>query len=190
MTALRPAHGVLAPLTQRASPNRSSRRGSSITHLVWHSSAGSFAGGVSWLCTPTILNRDGSVKSGPDASCHLFLNEKGSAVAQLVHLAEKAWHASGWNAFTIGVEHASLGRGFSSDAQLVESARVFAWLCHRYGIPPLDGLHRPRGIVRHRSLGAAGGGHSDGPTDSVWRDYLDLVGDELQRGGFRKTWAK
>ena len=170
---------TLAPLVQHRSPNQSSRNGRTITHLVWHSTAGSYAGSISWLC-----NRAAA------ASAHLVVREDGDEATQLVHLAVKAWHAEAWNAFSVGVEHASLGRGFASHAQLLESARIFAWLCHREGIPPLFGLHRPRGLVRHRDLGVAGGGHSDGPSDQVWfHEYLPAVQRELVRGGFRKTWA-
>lgn len=170
---------TLAPLVQRRSPNYSTRHGATVTHLVWHATAGKYAPSISWLCNPAA-----------DASAHLVVREDGGEVTQLVHLAKKAWHAAAWNAFTVAVEHASLGRGFASSVQLAESARLFAWLCHRYGLPPVYGLHRPRGLVRHRDLGIAGGGHTDGPTDQVWfHEYLPLVQHELVRGGFRKTWA-
>lgn len=179
---------VLAPLVQRRSPNFSSRGGRAITHLVWHATAGAYAGAIAWLCTPTTYNADGSVRSGPDASAHAVVREDGGEVTQLVRLADKAWHAEAWNAFSIGVEHASLGRGFASHAQMAESARVFGWLCNRYSIPPLDGLHRPRGIVYHRELGVAGGSHYDGPSALVWAEFLHLVHEELVRGGFRKDY--
>ena len=185
-----PAPVVLAPLVWRRSPNFSSRRGAAVTHLVWHATAGSYAGAVGWLCTPTVYNPDGSVRSGPDASAHLVVREDGAEVTQLVRLRDKAWHAAAWNGFSVGVEHASVGRGFASSAQERQSARVFAWLCHLYSIPPLDGLHRPKGIVYHRELGAAGGGHFDGPDASTWGSYLELVRHELARGGFRKVWAR
>lgn len=170
---------VLSPLVQRRSPNRSSRNGQHATHLVWHSTAGPYEASVGWLCNP--ISR---------ASAHIVLDEHGAEASQLVQLAVKAWACEGWNGFTVNVEHASLGRGFASSAQLAESARVFAWLCWKLEIPPVYGLHRPRGIVRHRDLGAAGGNHSDGPTDQVWfHEYLPAVQHELARGGFRKTWA-
>ena len=170
---------ALSPLVQRRSPNFSSRHGATITHLVWHAAAGKYAPSIAWLCNPAA-----------DASAHLVIREDGEEVTQLVRLAEKAWHAVAWNGFTVGVEHASLDVGFASSAQLAESARAFAWLCHEYALPPVYGLHRPRGIVRHRDLGVAGGGHSDGPSDQVWfHEYLPLVQHELERGGFRKTWA-
>jgi len=170
---------VLAPLVQRRSPNQSSRNGAAITHLVWHATAGHYVPSIAWLCNPAA-----------DASAHLVMREDGGEVTQLVRLAEKAWHCVAWNSFTVGVEHASMGAGFASTAQLHESARVFGWLCWHLGIPPVFGLHKPKGIVRHRDLGAAGGGHSDGPSDQVWfGEYLPAVQHELTRGGFRKVWA-
>jgi N-acetyl-anhydromuramyl-L-alanine amidase AmpD len=170
---------VLAPLVWRRSPNFSSRNGAAITHLVWHSTAGAYAGAVSWLCNPRA-----------NTSAHLVVREDGAEVTQLVRLADKAWHAVAFNSFSIGVEHASTGRGFASRAQELESARVFAWLCHEHSIPPLDGLQRPRGIVYHRELGVAGGSHFDGPDAATWAAFLELVQAELVRGGFRKVWAR
>jgi hypothetical protein len=170
---------VLAPLVWRPSPNFSSRNGAKVTHLVWHSTAGSYAGAVAWLCD-----------TRADASAHLVIREDGGEVSQLVRLEDKAWHAAAWNGFSVGVEHASTGRGFASSPQERQSARVFAYLCQLYGIPPLDGLHRPKGIVYHRELGAAGGGHFDGPDAATWATYLELVHAELVRGGFRKGWAQ
>ena len=170
---------VLAPLVWKPSPNYSSRNGSPIRRIVWHATAGAYAPSVAWLRNPAA-----------QASAHLVIREDGGEVSQLVRLADKAWHAAADNPDSIGVEHASLGRGFAGPCQMQESARVFGWLCHHYGIPPLDATHRPTGIVRHRSLGAAGGGHSDGPDDVTWLHFLTLVHAELVRGGFRKLYAR
>jgi N-acetyl-anhydromuramyl-L-alanine amidase AmpD len=157
---------------------------------VWHATAGHYAPSITWLCTPTVYNPDGSVKSGPDASVHLEIREDGAEATQLVHLAEKAWHAEAFNGFSVGVEHASPNAYFYGHAQFLESARVFGWLCWHLNIPPVFGLHKPKGIVRHRDLGLAGGGHSDGPPDHQWfGEYLPAVQHEVARGGFRKTWA-
>jgi N-acetyl-anhydromuramyl-L-alanine amidase AmpD len=170
---------VLAPLVQRRTPNQSSRHGTAITHLVWHATAGSYTGSVSWLCQPAA-----------QASAHLVIREDGGEVTQLVHLASKAWHAVAANSYSVGVEHASPGATFYGHEQLLESARVFGWLCWHLNIPPVFGLGKPKGIVRHRDLGLAGGGHSDGPPDHVWfSEYLPAVQHEVARGGFRKTWA-
>ena len=170
---------VLPPLVQRKTPNQSSRNGAAVTHLVWHATAGHYAPSIDWLCNPAA-----------DASAHLVLREDGGECVQLVRLELKAWHAEAWNGFSVGVEHASMGAGFASSSQLAESARLFGWLCWHLGIPPVFGLHRPRGLVRHRDLGVAGGGHSDGPTDQVWfGEYLPAVQREVTRGGFRKVYA-
>ena len=170
---------VLPPIVQRKTPNQSSRNGTPVTHLVWHATAGHYAPSISWLCNPAA-----------QASAHLVLREDGGEATQLVHLAAKAWHCVSWNAFTVGVEHASTGAGFTGREQEQVSARVFAWLCWHLNIPPVHGLYRPKGIVRHRDLGIAGGGHSDGPTDQTWfKVFLPDVQAEFGRGGFRKTWA-
>ena len=182
---------TLAPLAWKPSPNCSSRRGQAVTHLVWHATDGHYAPAIAWLDTPTTYNADGSVKSGPDASAHAVVREDGGETSQLVALAAKAWHAEAWNAFTVGIEHASLDRGFASHQQLLQSARLFGWLCLHYQIPPVAGLHRPRGIVRHRDLGAAGGGHQDGPSDLIWYgEFLPAVHAELVRAGYRKAYLR
>ena len=170
---------VLAPLVQRKTPNQATRT-EAITHLVWHATAGHYAPSISWLCNPL-----------SEASAHLVVREDGGEVTQLVHLAAEAWHAFPyWNPRTVGIEHASTGAGFTGRMQEQESARIFAWLCWHLNIPPVHGVDRPRGIVRHRDLGAAGGGHGDGPTDATWFGvFLPGVQAELTRGGFRKVWA-
>jgi hypothetical protein len=183
---------VRAPLVQRRSPNQSSRGTSRIDLIVWHETAGSYAGAVTWLCTPTVRDRNGKVISGPDASAHLVVREDGRQVTQLVPLARKAWHAEEYNARSVGVEHANVtAKGYATDDELRESARIFAWLCWHLGVPARWARNgQGRGVVRHLELGAAGGGHTAcGPWDSGWHRFLALLAEESQRGGFRKTWA-
>jgi N-acetyl-anhydromuramyl-L-alanine amidase AmpD len=172
---------VLAPLEWMPSPNHSSRNGHAITHLVWHATIGEYVGSCEWLCNPAA-----------DASAHLVVREDGDETTQLVRLHDKAWHAFPyWNLRSVGVEHASLTQGFAEHAQLVQSARLFGWLCVHLGIPPVHGLHKPKGIVRHRDLGAAGGSHHDGPSDGVWfNDFLPAVRSNIAGGGYRKVYAR
>ena len=172
---------VLPTLVQRHTPNQSSRNGARVHLLVWHETAGAYDGAVSWLCNPAA-----------QASAHLVIREDGGEAAQLVHLAEKAWHAAAFNAMSVGVEHANTtAKGYATERQLEVSARVFAWLCLHLRIPPRwsrDGA--APGICRHLDLGAAGGGHFNcGPGLHDWQRFLVMVHAELERGGFRDKWA-
>lgn len=172
-----PSPIVLPELVHRASPNHSSRQGEKVRLLVWHQTAGAYAGSVSWLCNPAA-----------QASAHLVIREDGLEATQLVPLAEKAWHAAAFNGFSVGVEHAdTLVRGFATERQLEVSARVFAWLCLHLHVPPRWSRHGEEpGICRHRDLGIAGGGHlSCGVDDRDWPRFLVMVHHELERGDFR-----
>lgn len=173
---------VLPPLVWKPTPNVSSRGGEKVRLLVWHETAGAYAGAVSWLCNPAA-----------QASAHLVVREDGLEATQLVPLAEKAWHAVAFNSESIGVEHANtLARGFATEQQLEVSARIFGWLCLQYGIPPRwSRTGSDPGITRHKDLGAAGGGHFQcGTDDTDWQRFLVMVQHELERGGYRKAWAR
>src|SRR5438067_13601722 len=142
---------VLPPRRPQPSPNRSRRHGEHVNLLVWHETAGAYAGSVAWLCNPAA-----------QASAHLVVREDGLEATQLVPLAEKAWHAAAYNPRSVGVEHANVtAKGYFSDAQLRESARIFGWLCLHLGIPPrwARGGAGP-GVCRHLDLGVLGGGHT------------------------------
>lgn len=172
---------LLPPLAQKRTPNQSSRRGVTPDLIVWHETAGSYGGAVSWLCNPEA-----------DASAHLVLREDGQEATQLVLIIEKAWHAVNFNARSIGVEHANTSaKGYATEEQLRVSARIFGWLCLNYRIPPRwsRGGISP-GVCRHSDLGWMGGGHTQcGPSDRTWERFLGLLGAEVERGGYRKTWA-
>lgn len=166
---------------QHRSPNHSTRHGERIRLLVWHETAGAYDGSVAWLCNPAA-----------QASAHLVVREDGGEVSQLVKLADKAWHAAAYNPESVGVEHANVtAKGYSTEAQLRISARVFGWLCLHCGVPPRfarGGVGA--GICRHLDLGALGGGHTQcGPGDETFHRFLTMVHAEIERGGYRKTWA-
>ena len=173
---------VLPPLTERHSPNQSSRHGTRVDLLVWHETAGAYAGSVSWLCNPAA-----------QASAHIVIDEHGTEATQLVPLAAKAWHAAAYNPRSVGVEHANLRAvGYASPEQLRVSARVFGWLCLHLGVPPRWArLGVGPGICRHLDLGIAGGGHLQCGVhpDAEWLHFLELVHAEIERGGYRKSWA-
>lgn len=173
---------TLPPLVEKRTPNHSSRHGAPVSLLVWHETAGSYAGSVSWLQSP---------RSG--ASAHLVIREDGREATQLVALSEKAWHAAAFNPQSVGIEHANTTpQGYASEHQLEVSARVFGWLCLHFSIPPRwshDG--RSPGIARHSDLGILGGGHfSCGPELGTWQRFLSMVHDEIERGGYRKRWLR
>jgi N-acetyl-anhydromuramyl-L-alanine amidase AmpD len=172
---------ILPKLIQKNSPNQSSRRGVRPTLIVWHESAGNYQGGIAWLCNPAA-----------DASAHLFVREDGLEATQLVHIAAKAWHAVQFNAKSIGVEHANITpKGFSTEKQLQVSARIFGWLCLEYQIPPRWSRNgQTPGVCRHLDLGAAGGNHLQcGPGLKDWQRFLVMLGNEIERGGYRDKWA-
>lgn len=177
-----PAKVTLPELVWKSSPNRSSRHGAAVDLLVWHETAGSYAGAVSWLRNPR-----------SDASAHLVLREDGNEATQLVALAEKAWHAADFNRRSVGVEHANITRkGYATERQLQVSARIFGWLCLTLDVPPrwARGGHG-RGVCYHGELGAGGGGHTAcGPDHSGWLRFLDLLHAEVTRGHYRPEWAR
>lgn len=173
---------VLPKLVQAHTPNRSSRHGARIDLLVWHETAGAYAGSVAWLENPAA-----------QASAHLVIREDGGECTQLVPLAEKAWHAAAYNPRSVGVEHANTApRGYATVEQLRVSARVFGWLCIHLGVPPRWSRNgQGPGIARHLDLGALGGGHTACGVhpDAEWLHFLELVHAEIERGGYRKAWA-
>lgn len=172
---------TLPPLGFEHSPNQSSRHGERVRLLVWHETAGPYEGSVAWLCDPRA-----------QASAHIVIREDGGEATQLVELAAKAWHAAAYNPVSVGVEHANVtAKGYATEQQLRVSARVFGWLCLHLGIPPRfarGGMGR--GVCRHLDLGELGGGHSQcGPGDAAWERFLTMLHAEIERGGYRKTWA-
>lgn len=173
---------VLPPLAQRHSPNQSSRHGTKISLLVWHETAGPYAGSVAWLCNPAA-----------QASAHLVVREDGLEATQLVPLSAKAWHAAAYNPQSIGVEHANTtAKGYATRQQLEVSARIFGWLCLHFDIPPRwSRAGATPGVCRHMDLGQAGGGHTQcGPNLDGWRLFLELLHAEVERGGYRPDWAR
>jgi hypothetical protein len=173
---------TLPPLVWKRSPNQSPRHGERIDLLVWHETAGSYAGSVAWLCNPRAA-----------ASAHIVVREDGNAATQLVALHEKAWHAAHYNAHAVGIEHANVTpKGYATEHQLRVSGRIFGWLCLHLGVPPRWARGgEGRGVCYHGELGALGGGHTAcGPNSAGWHRFLDYLHAEVARGHYRDEWAK
>lgn len=77
------------------SPNHSSRKGAVVDKIVLHITDGSpsLSGCVERFC-----------KAETKASPHFVIGRDGTVV-QLVELSRAAWHAKGWNAESVGIEH-------------------------------------------------------------------------------------
>lgn len=173
---------ILPPIKQHPSPNQSSRQGNKIIGIVQHDTEGGYAGAIQTLCDPA-----------RQASAHIVLREDGNEVTQLVPWGQKAWHAMAANWHFIGNEMAGFLDKEGSD-QWHSAARICAAQCKYFDIPPVWNLHHTGafgpGIVRHKDLGIAGGGHRDPVTsDEKWIWFIYLVQHEFQRGDFLPHWG-
>jgi len=109
----------------RESPNQSNR-GGTISHIVLHNTAGSYASSVDWLCN-----------KAAKASAHLVIG-RDARVCQLVPFDKKAWHAGNgrFNANSIGIEieatNKQRGMTIMQERTVVEHCK---FLMSVYGIP-------------------------------------------------------
>jgi len=169
----------LPPLAWRASPNFSSRHGARVDLVVVHSTEGSYAGSVAWFA-----------QKASGVSAHFVLREDGLAATQMVHVADKAWHACAFNARAVGLECAGFAARGLGAAEWESAASIVAWLCHYLHVPAqwARGGVGP-GFCRHYDLGQAGGGHFDPTTDeSVWAHFIALVADAARQMDTGLAW--
>lgn len=147
----------------------SNRTAATIDELVVHVTEGRFIGSVRWL-------RNHRSRG----SSHYVVSRRGEVI-QLVSVTDVAWHAGNrWvNRRSIGIEHEGWTyRGGFTDSQYRASARLAAYLAHRYGIP-LDREH----VIGHNEVpnprrpGFYGGadGHQDPGRRWRWAHYMRLV---------------
>lgn len=122
--------------------------------------------------------------SGHRVSAHFLIGQAGD-VFQLVDVDDAAWHCSGWNKRSVGIEHVArtpreLGRDDPglplTAAQLRASAQLVAWLLRELKLPI-------EAVVPHCSSPVTT--HKDCGQDVVdggiwpWEAYLDLVCEQL-----------
>lgn len=150
-------------LVKRDSPNQSSRRGVKPTLIVLHStesdnvkgSSRDLANVADFLCRP-----------GVQASSHVIVDSDGHS-ARLVADEAKAWTQAAYNPHCLSIEQ--IGRAASEKwtrDEIREAARWVARWSEKFDIPirlgaVSGGSVARSGVVTHKMLGAAGGGHVD-----------------------------
>jgi len=124
----------------RQTPNKTSsnRTRKTISAIVIHDTEGRFLGSIRTLQNPRV-----------DGSAHFVVSRRGQIV-QLVPVSDVAWHSGNgwWNLHSIGIEHEGwAGRHAYTEAEYRASAKLVAYLAHRWGIP-LDRGH----IIGHAEV--------------------------------------
>ena len=125
----------------------SSNRGASdINWIVVHVTVGEYSGAINWFKNP-----DANV------SAHYVIRNSDGHTTKMVDESDVAWHASGFNSNSIGIEHEwTESQGFISDTMYEQSAEIIEYLADQYDIPlnyyrdhtvPCDASG---GIIEHR----------------------------------------
>lgn len=161
--------------TWTPSPNYSrGRSGVAIDKIVYHITDGQprLDRAVEHLRNPN--------PTGSPVSAHFLVGQAGEVV-QLVDTEDTAWHCSGWNKRSVGIEHVARTPGEHgkddpglplTGAQLEASARLVGWLLAQLGLP-LDAVvpHCSSPVTTHKDCGRA---DSDGGI-WPWASYLEMV---------------
>lgn len=113
------------PFIWEPSPNFSSRNGIPIRRIILHCTAtNSLAMVLNWFCHPE-----------SQVSAHYVVARNGK-IYQMVRDSDKAWHAYGENADSIGIEHVADIREHLSPLQEQATISLIKWLMAEYKIPP------------------------------------------------------
>lgn len=157
---------IMPPVVQRPTTNYTPV---AIRHdlVIVHRTEGGYAGSVAWLCDPRA-----------NASAHLCMKADGSEVSQLVPLQFKAWAQMAFNAKGVSLEIEGFTAQGMPDVTMQAAAKIVAWLCRAYDIPPTWAQGgQGRGVCQHHDLGAAGGGHVDcfGVGSADWLRFMAAV---------------
>ena len=124
-----------APAAWVASPNYSSRSGTSVSAIVIHDVEGSYAGCISWF-----------QNTSSNVSAHYVLRSSDGQVTEMVLESNKAWHVGSENPYTIGFEHEGYvaQTGWYTNAMYAGSAALVRDICTSgYGINPLRTYYGP-----------------------------------------------
>lgn len=148
-------------VVKKDSPNQSART-SGISLIVIHDTESHNREGASDLAAIAAL----FASSSREASAHVCTDADGQS-ARFVDDDRKAWHCVSYNSAALGIEQIGFAsQGEWKEAEVKETARWVARWSLIHGIPirkgkTLAGRVLRSGVVTHRSLGAAGGGHWD-----------------------------
>jgi N-acetyl-anhydromuramyl-L-alanine amidase AmpD len=113
-----------------ATPNQSSRKGRTISHITIHTTQGSYASSITWLAN-----------TAAQASAHYVIRSNDGQITQMVRDADKAWHARSANVYTIGIEHEGFvdNPDWYTDALYTSSANLSIHLCENHPIDCTQG---------------------------------------------------
>lgn len=140
----------------RSNYTSANRGAKQIDRIVIHVTQGSWSSAINWFGT-----------RGAGVSAHYVIRSRDGKRAQCVSDINIAWHAGNWNMNkkSIGIEHEGYineKRWFTPEMYR-SSARLAAYLCHRYNMRP-----NRRNIIGHNQV--RGSDHND-PGKWWWWDY-------------------
>lgn len=153
------------------SPNYSARR-AAVKLIVVHDCEGSFGGSVSWFA-----------KSESRVSAHVVLSEDGTQAIQMVHWANKAWHACVFNSISEGIECAGFAAKGLGQPEWQALASIVAFRLHANNLAPVWARRgEGPGFEQHAGLGVRGGGHHDITSNSdIWEAFVKMVQAEYAK---------
>jgi N-acetyl-anhydromuramyl-L-alanine amidase AmpD len=106
------------------SPNFSSRNGVAIRRIILHyTTSANVHGSISWFKKPE-----------SQVSAHYIVDKNGD-IYQMVADSDKAWHAFGENADSIGIEHVARPGEMLTLAQEQATVQLIQWLLAEYKLP-------------------------------------------------------
>ena len=175
-------HPVLPHMAYRWSPNQGTRF-MPVRLVVVHRPVGSYRSAIKSMCDPK-----------HEASAHLIVREDGREATQLVPWNRKAWACKFYNSMSDNIETPDwvwAGPMTKEKEKVLRvCARVVAFRLHKRKLPAKWAGKSGKGFIRHYDLGGAGGGHTDPTTNPHrWLQFVEMVRQEAERGGFRRTWG-
>ncbi len=163
--------------TSHTSPNQSSRGGADISMIVLHSTVGSYAASLAWLCNPSSR-----------VSTH-YLIRKDGYIAQLVPDDRAAWHAGASKWFdmgsaairdqSVGIELENSNNGIDPypQAQMDALLALSKDLVARYQIVPDM-------VTRHLDIAVPNGRKTD-PAGFAWLPFKAALYAPTQPSAYR-----